>query len=93
MLTTADQYCLLNLCRKALQFCARNFDKLPLPDLLDIDGSVLRKSLAFDEIAVPEKQIFDYVVKWMQQNKKERVKFALELLKLIPLKHISAAVN
>lgn len=93
ILTKADQYYLLDLWQKALIFCAWNFDKIPLPDKLDIDVWVLQKLLAFDEIAVTEEQIFDYVVKWLQQNEKERAKFGPAILKLIRLKHITSAVN
>lgn len=92
ILTMADKYYLTKLWQKALQFCGRNFDKLPSPDILSIDESILRKLLALDEITVAEEQIFDYVVKWLQQNEKVRAKFVPAMLKLIRLKHITSQV-
>lgn len=91
-LTKADKYFLTKLWQKALQFCARNFAKLPVPDMLDIDESILRKLLACDEIATTEEQIFECVVKWLQRNAVERAKFVPALLKLIRLKHITSQV-
>lgn len=92
-LTKADKYFLTNLWQKALQFCGRYFDKLPLPDMLNIDESILRKLLALDEVALTEEQIFGSVVKWLQQNAVKRAKFVPALLKLIRLKHISSQVH
>lgn len=92
-LMTADRYFLMTLWQKGLQFCAWNFGKLPLPELLNIDEYILRNVLAMDEITVAEEYIFDCIVRWHHQNENEREKFMPAMLKQIRLKHITDKVN
>lgn len=89
-LAKADQYCLMVLWQKALQFCGANFDKLPLPNMLNMDVGILRKLLAE---TVTEMQILDYVEQWLQHNVFGREKFAPSILKLIRLKHFTSKVS
>lgn len=93
ILEKAEQYCLMDLWQKALQFFGANFHKLPLDELLNVGERILRKMLAFDEIAVTEEQIFDFVVTWVQRNEKERAEFVPAILKMIRLKHFTPKVS
>lgn len=91
-LAKADQYNLTYLWEETLQFCATNFDKIPVCDMMDMDVAIFEKLIAFDKIAVIEDRIFECVVNWLHRNEK-RAKFAPTILKLIRLKHISPTVN
>lgn len=93
ILTKADIYSLQTLKRKALIFCAMEFDHLPSHDKLKIDGRVLQELLKCEEIKITEEKIFVFVVTWVEQNEKYRAKFVQEILKLIRLKHITSRVG
>lgn len=92
-LAIADQYSLTHLWQEALKCWAMNFDQIPMANMLNIDPENLQKFLAYDEIAVREEQIFNYIAKWIEQSGKKCTKSIPAILKLIRLKHITSAVN
>lgn len=93
ILAKSDTYSLQTLRKKALIYCAMEFDRLPSPDKLQIDGRVLQKLLKCEEFCVSEEKIFTFVVTWVEQNEKDRARFVQEILKMIRLKHITSRVN
>lgn len=83
----------IELFDESLIFLCENFEKIPIDQLLHLNAQYFQMIIDHDQITAPEAYIFDVMMKWVQHNRDDRLKFVGVLLECIRLERIPSEVN
>lgn len=93
MLRTMRYNISTDISQKFVAIISKIFEKIPIGEILQLNGKNFHALLSHDQIKAPEIYIFDVMKKWIEQNETEREEFVPDLVNCIRLKHMSTEVR
>lgn len=92
LMLEANNYNLTELRKKSFDFMSEHFGSISIAEIVQMHALHLCTLLSQDQITTSEAYIFDVMVKWVEHNEADWVKFVPYLLDRIRFRHLPAKV-